>query len=712
MAKLIRPRLGPVQELQGVNPGVYLREGQEIQRASRAISGLANDAMNMFQQQEQDDATTEASLEFSNWHNEIDPDGTGYVSTERALELGAEDNNKLYRTEDGEQTEREDIPLWQIMPEITQKKYNQIIEDKSAGISGGGNRSEWLNRRREQGQKIYDDLEKEQRVQMFKHRVQKSEDAIEAAHMAQDHALAISLASAYPIPEEREKMVKEAKFRAETDTYHNIMQTQDPAQMLAAADEIKSDSYSGALSEAQQTAWVQQLTNMAKVHTATASKERSLELDRALSNIENGIGQGIYGQADLDRFHQGLSDAGRLDYVPKGWYSDQQKRILETQNTLLEEQRREENVIRAMSGLSVVDPEDADDVEAVNRVAESLIITAGEDPEEAQNRLVTLAGTTGVLPDILRTTFLTAGNSEIPADQVALAARMYNRIYTEAPNVLGDVPQKSRLFLEQVYQYGRGGQIPQEAIQSIRDNMALNTPDVIKMRTERADKLLTETGEMGSWFEDRITKDRRYEGFFQLIENTTTSDSMRLDFESKFRQYMVMGADSPEVAAEAAYNDMSASYQRSEVNGKKEIMRDAPEARYNLTTKQIRTDLNNQLMEDFGLSAEEAGGMIIKPHPQTQFEKKPTYQVYSVDEYGMLHPQRDQYGQYVRFRPDVESIKKERDVAAKQEAIEKRERLKEFERNNRIGGSQAPDPSEQEPESGVERLGDMGMVAQ
>jgi hypothetical protein len=161
---------------------------------------------------------------------------------------------------------------------------------------------------------------------------------------------------------------------------------------------------------------------------------------------------------------------------------------------------------------------------------------------------------------------------------------------------------------------------------------------------------------------------------------------------------------SPEVSSLSAFKEVTAAYQPSEVNGVKEIMRNSPEAVYNLSSEQIRTDLNNQLTRDFGV--ENPGDFIIRPHSQTQFQKRPTYQVYSVDEHGMLQPERDQNHQYVRYTPDLESIKNKTNEAALSQAKKEREKFQKFQESQRPLSSIKEEPSESGSES---TLKDMGM---
>lgn len=672
MVAQIRPQMGAVTPLKGDDPSRYVRESRDRQRAGAEFAQAANTGMQYFKELEQDEASTNTSLKYSEWWNEATANPV--LSSEDARNMGY-DGPAL---SGADMEDRDDIDLWEVLPELSKRKYDELIEEQGSTISGFGARQKWKNDRKVAGQDIYNDMLASQREEMFKRRVTKHEESIEQAKLVGDYNLAMTLANTHPIPSRREEMLQETQKRGATDGLHGALQSKNPDTMLEQAKWINEGGMDGILTEAEQTAWIDQLENSAQRYAAEGATTRSLEWDVKRANLEVKIAAGEAGPVELMELAEQAYE--RNDPLPEGWLGSQMKIADEANRKRLEREMYGNNAILASSGMSVTDPTNPKAVDGVNYAAEQIVDNPATDYQTKQDQLINLAAGNNVMPDIMAQQLRTIANPKIGPRAAMDAAFLYNRLSTEAPNTLKDVPAEAKLLLETMWLYSRGGSLTEDSIREAHESINSSEPDLIEARRNKVTISKT-NGEMLASFNDNFLKDSKFQTFAQqwipFTEDSMASDRMYLDYQARVEYNTILGAP-PEVASAAAYREISASYGISNMNGgPPEIMKDSPEQVYGLSTEVLLEDRNAWLDREFpGVNKD---NIIIKPHKSTRFQKTPRYQVYMVDEdTGMFQFQRDQNKVPVTWAPNYKRLSEEARQKVITQAENERNRYKEF----------------------------------
>jgi len=704
MVAQIKPELLPVAELKGPSVAGDIATARRLQSASdeliragktvsqaairtRARENREREIMNQTQ------AISDAALDYSDWYDNVT--AKPVLTTSEAMELGAKDDPSLWLDET-EGLERDDIYLWDILPDLAKDKYERLITQYSDKFTDPLDRKEWITRTREQGASIYSDLLTEQRKQRFNQSVSKYELSIEANHQSGNHEMAIEMAKSHPIPSERAKAVKVAQIRGETDSLHQVYQDGDLEEVREAVEYLRDPDNKTFLTETQQSAWLNQMKAREQKLISDGATRRSFALDKELADIESKVASGQAGYADVLDFAESLYDRGHQNYIPKGWLASKKKEIDRIQADQLDVQNRIENVYLAMGGTSVVDTSDSKNVEAINHVANQLVTSMAPGAEEDLFRLIS---STKFIPDAFQTAMTTSMNDAAPVESVVQAANLYNKLLVESPNALSEVSSDVGIFMRRVYTLSRGGVPTEDAIQAIRDEMRTTEPDVLKYRQSNFDQF-SGSGQARTWFEDKFKGDSQYNTFSQRWlwdERTSVSDNMYMDFLQHSEEAMLRGMPQEE-AMEYGYGAVANTYTVSNVNGSPEVMRDAPEFRYNVPSEHIRTDLNHQLMHEFNVTSDRVGEYVILPTPRTQFEQFPSYQIYHKDpDTGILIAETDQYRQLVTYQPNLEDIDAKIKASQadylrqqKRRAIEAREMWNTVERDGAMNPTATP----------------------
>lgn len=685
--KQIDPGQTGVAALRGVDPAKYRREGIELQVGFNALSKTADAATEFFQTKERRKADTNASLRFSEKYNELSE--KPYLTTSEVLEQGVQDRPDLWRKDDsGEMVERDDIASWEVAPEVSKFWYDKIVSEEAEGISGPGHRDKWLQQKALAGQRFYDQQLQDQREAAWQADINDSKESIERAVNIGDYALAQSLAETHPVMEERDKLVDSIQRQAETDSYNRAIQTQDPEVMLEQAEFLKDPDYAGKLNEDQQTAWINQLENFAARHTASAATGRAIEYDRKLAWIENGIAEGSMGMADLNEFQETMYREGWENYVGKSWYSNKIQEIKKVQAELLRKEEARANVAFAMTGQGIVNPNDSYQVDAVDDMATKIVM----DPtrQDAVGDLVRLSKSSNIMPEVVQNIFRTVSNPMVSPEDATFALETYEKFMSEVHNeaLINQIPDESMVFLEMMSNFTSAGMATADSIAAVRNQMDSQSADELRRKTRIA-KDHVSSGELTKNFESMIKKDSKYSSFWQrwgMGADTIASHGMAIDFENQFQYFLTLGAN-VEAAEQAAYKKVSAVYGISEINGRKEIMRNGPEASLGMDTDQVKEMFHNDMTRLY--EVDDASNLVIKPHATTEFEGLPTYQVYSQDEFGQLHLETDENLKSVVWTPDVDVYNKAQEKIAAQKKIQDDKRAAK-DREIRLGGPEYP----------------------
>ena len=686
MAKLMIPPRTGVQILQSPDPSIGLREGAAIQGASENIAGAARGVSEYFQAIEQDEASTNMSLEYSQSYNDMVSEE--YVNTDRAIELGAQDSPNLWdEDEEGNVVPREEIPVWEILPEVAKKKYDRLTEKYARKISGTGNRQMWANRRKVAGEQMYSEMLANQREAFFQQKVTNTDAAIQAAQDSQDYGLMIALAGSYPIIEKREEMVKKVKEVAEVDSYHRAIQSQDPNIMIQLADWIKNSGDSSNLSEDKQTAWMNTLLNTAKSIVNDKQTKVLEQADQLRTTYEAQLATDDPSAAvTLNNIQTFLQEAGDPHYFGKAWYAKEVGRLVKKE---VEWQEKQTTVAAFMSasqgGYSLIDVTDSDTKDTLDEFAERRIGEAfqtGGEPaaNETMVQIVRNSAASGYLPKFFKTQMNMLNSPAITPQHAKMVTGIYDAIMSSNQMLLHGVDEKTIMMASSLHKMSVAGVDMMEGFKQLQANMRTRTMDDQDALRNEVTKYIGDSKTPNTGMLE--AKIRTSKGvpfvpaiveqlFTDLDSNAGVSSTMRNAYDSLVEEYYVMNGGDLDVAQDAAFTRLINTWQVSNVNGKKQFMRDAPEFVYNQPAEKITEDFHSWLQElSPDINPEEMHNYFIRPDIATSQENRPGYSVFKIGATGMPVPVTTNGGMTnLRYRPRIEQIVKNN---AERKALEAR----------------------------------------
>jgi hypothetical protein len=673
MAKLMIPPRTGVQMLQSPSPSTELNRGRMIQGGLEDIAGTARGAMNYFQQLEQDEASTNMSLEYSQTYNDMVSEQ--YINTDRAIELGAQDSPNLYdEDDDGNVVPREEIPIWEVLPEIAKRKYDKLTEKYARKISGSGHRQEWVNRRKLAGQQMYDDMLANQRQAFFDQKVANTDAAMVAAQESQDYGLMVALAGSYPIVEKREELVKKAREVAEIDSYHRAIQAGDPNTMIQLADWIKNPNNPSVLSEEKQTAWMNTLLNTAKSFINEDQNKILEQADQLRVMYEAQIAADDPSAAvTLGNIQDFLQEAGDPHYFGKAWYAGEVGRLVGKQ---MEWQQKQSTIAAFMSasngGYSLIDVTDDKTKDTIDEFAERRIGEAyqtGGDvaAHDTMVQIVRQSAASGYLPRFFKTQLNMLNSPVITPQHARTVTGIYDAIISSNQMLLHGVDEKTVMMAASLHKMSVAGVDMMEGFKQLQANMRGKTMEEQRTLRDEVTKYMNEANSPNTgMLESKIRTSKGIPGvpaiveklFSDLDSNAGVSSTMRNAYDSLVEEYYVMNGGDLEVAQDAAFTRLINTWQVSNVNGKKQFMRDAPEFRYGQPAELITEDFHSWLKElSPDINPEELHNYFIQPDIATSQERKPGYSVFKIGATGMPIPVTANGGMTnLRYRPRVKQM--------------------------------------------------------
>ena len=666
MVAQIKPRIGPAPDIKSPDSvQSALRKGQNIQRATAAISGLADSARASFQAMEQDEASTNMSLEWTDWYTQINE--KPIVNAEEAREMGYDGPNLL----DLEGNDREDVELWEILPDISKSKYDELTEKYGGGISGFGKRQEWKNTRKEAGARIYSEMETVRNEQFWQQKVEKHDDSYKRAVELGDYNLAVTLAQTHPVPEKRKELEEQAKKSGFTDSFQRAIQTGNPQIMEEQAEWIREGGADGVLTESEQTKWIQQLENNAVRYTEQANTQRSFEQDLARANLEVAIENGLAGPADIEAFAQQAYADGMP--MPKTWMGTQLKKYNEIYQEQVKTMQMVQLATQAANGAAVVDPTDSDQVNGVNTLA--TMIMSGSDMygdlsnEQRISRVVDLATKTNVLPKPLAMILRAPANDAIAPEQLVASANAYYELASKKSSLIEQVPAEAKLMMAFAYNNTTSGILTPDSIKEYRAQMQNVSPQMRQARKKRLGDERT-NGNVEAKFMGFMDDDPTYDTWDQF--EAIPSERMYADFNHRLDYYTTFAGLTDDVY-EAAWNDVSSAYGVTEVGGDRRAMKFPPEQVYGIDATTLDKDVKAFIKENFDYVPED---IQLQAHSTTHFMAQPTYNVMARDpDTGLMMIQFDEEsGLPMMWKPNLERISK----ASLEEMRESRKRYEQY----------------------------------
>jgi len=666
--KLVRPDLGGTPALRSESPSLAAQEGRQIQYGMESIAQAGRAATTYFKELEKDRASTEMSLAFSKKMNELNELGE-FISADQARELGVEDESMIT---DAKGEDREEIPIWEILPEYTKKQYDELTEEFGSQLSGSGNRQRWINARRQKAQEYYDKLDASRREQRFLREIARQEEAIDDAVQLQDYNLARSLAAGHPDPEKRLQLVQDVNKAEEVAVVNEAYLSGDPQAMEDVIESLKNDQYAGQLETVERTSYVNMLRAEQSRIAAASNTKRFMEFENMQKQYEvlKSLEDPRAFEA-LNQLEQLLLDNNMYDYKGKGWFAEE----LGSLTKLFKDAQDMAWVAPAFfsKDYGTIDQTDSKQIDEINKVVGAVLETAEStgDPtviNQAHAQIADAGVGVGVMPDVHKEMIRDLAQPNISLEDIQLYGAIYNQYATSGhPNLLNDLSDKDRLIAKEVFLASRAGANMEDAVRDIHARYSVMTEDAILQREKefqniedsQHDVLKTELkNRVKAWYEkipiaSAVLRQFMEESFAEI------GFQDQQDYNQLVRHYMLNGAEE-DVALEVAFETWAANHTVSGVNGRAQRMRMAPEFIYGLDTEDLQYDFKKYVKdsidpEDYS----ETGEYQMYPDMITLSEGQPSYVVFHEDENGMVNMMMDDEGNVLRYRPNKKQILQE-----------------------------------------------------
>jgi hypothetical protein len=675
--KLVRPDLGGTPALRSESPSLAAQEGRQIQYGMESIAQAGRAATTYFKELENDRASTEMSLAFSKKMNELNEFGE-FISADQARELGVEDEDMIT---DAKGEDREEIPIWEILPEYTKKQYDELTEEFGSQISGSGNRQRWINARRQKAQEYYDKLDASRREQRFLREIARQEEAIDDAVQLQDYNLARSLAAGHPDPEKRLQLVQDVNKAEEVAVVNEAYLSGDPQAMEDVIKSLNNKEYAGQLETVERTSYVNMLRAEQSRISAAANTKRFMEFENMQKQYEvlKALEDPRAFEA-LNQMEKLLLDNNMYDYKGKGWFAEE----LGSLTKIFKDSNDMAWVGPAFiaGDYAALDSTDTDQIDAVNKFVDQYIAMAEEsgDPTKIAQTHAFFADSavkTGIMPKVHKEMIRDLAQPNISLEDIRQYGAIYNQYATSGhPNLLKDLSDKDRLIAKEVFLASRAGANMEDAVRDIHARYSMMSEDAIEQRErEFANIEDSQHNVLKTQLESRlkswIAKVPGVSSVFRGLMKESFAEigfQDQQDYNQLVRHYMLNGADE-DVALEVAFETWAANHTISQVNGRTQRMRMAPEIMYGLESEDIRENLNSYVKS--AIEAEdyiESGEYQIYPDMITLSEAQPSYVVFHEDDNGMIDMVMDDEGNVLRYRPDKNKIIREKTRVETEEA--------------------------------------------
>lgn len=318
------------------------------------------------------------------------------------------------------------------------------------------------------------------------------------------------------------------------------------------------------------------------------------------------------------------------------------------------------NVAAALNGESAgLDPKDKGNIAAVDMAAQK-IQNSGQDVNTVNTKLVNLASSTGIVPDVVKQKFRIAARTNDP-NTAQEAAEIFSRLEEEAPNIIGDIPEKDVAFFSEMTELMRAGMTQQEAFERAKEYTDPLNSAVQQAREKEVQdgKLLKNSASDVADIFDPSIFTRGASLSVGSVEETVVRD-----YEEAFKAFYRHKPDA-DFAKKQAERVIKRKWDVTNVDGRKRVMAYPPERFYSISGMD-----NGWMQEDFRQSLSEfkdkdLSEAFLVPDPMTAREAlstgEPAYRVMYVDQKdGMIKPLVDSDEQPLLWRPDKKSALEKR----------------------------------------------------
>lgn len=249
-----------------------------------------------------------------------------------------------------------------------------------------------------------------------------------------------------------------------------------------------------------------------------------------------------------------------------------------------ETRMRHESAVKGSAfalGAAYLNPENKEAVKNYNDYYD-LVVTKGMDgmgTAERNTLLANLVDTARVVPDTLKGDLLAASKSR-NTQEVMNAADLMNKIAAINPQMLNDIPEKSRLRLDLVNSYLNSGISEEDAFKKVDETLSPLNETIIKRRKET----LSQKDSRPDYMKLAVDAIEPWYGGLNGDNPATTrmeSDRMAADYQRVYDNTYIATGDE-DLAKKYANRYMTGTYSITSINGKKEAMKYAPETAYSI----------------------------------------------------------------------------------------------------------------------------------
>lgn len=606
-------------------------ESRMQQQLGQSMMGLGADLTNIAGEMQENQDNADLSLGLSEAGQQYLDKGT--FTRKELLDEGLEDQPNWTT---GDLTDREDIDVQEVFPELMKAKYDSMIDEISAGgFIGAGRRKEWALERKQAAMDTYMKLDAQRNEYVLSKAIQKYDTTIRAAEAVGDYDLVASMIATHPDPTlDKNLALENLRIRQETENYNEVLLSGDPDEKLEMAEYLRGTGpheYIGGFDRATRLKTAQQMEQAAQTQLRGMVAARSFEQDQAVADISLRVKNAQITYQELSQFAKEQMDLG----IPlsKEWLASQYKAL----DTALKADEGKAIAAHTLAlvkiGQGAMDLTNKDHTDAINADVNNSI--ANGNIEEAVRTVVA----TNYLPQVF--TDITNGITNGVGDPATfeLASQMYNMIRAEKPSALDGLDRDTDAALNNIARMHRTGMPLQDAIQAVVDAQKID-PDVRKRREARFNEL-NGGGQVEAELKDLFNDDEEFHGFWaaKVWGNTfgtigTPNDNMQEDFATHVRHFMVTSPGAHldmDAVYEQAYHETRKNYGVTNVNGTGPEVTVTPLERHLGVDSDVAKQVVDQIkIDQYNIPPEEVDNYVIKATPRTRFQVNPEYQLYKL----------------------------------------------------------------------------------
>lgn len=656
-----------VQSLGRVEPD------QTLQVAAGALSHLAD--LGMAWKKDRDDSQQrEAGLAMSKSMSEFHDKYTGrdYYTPDEIP-----DDIEVRRVDsqvgpDGETIEvpRDNIPAYEVYPKLYQK-FAEANANASSGLIDDENvRGEWMLNTKGTITNGYTNAVIDSNEQQDRYLAKQLAGQIENELNNQKYGVAQALAQDIKDPVAKQAVMDQIAFKQEDDYYVNLM--------LAGADDPKAlDEMQIAVAALRDEEMPSNLSPSQRLARATAMESA---VDRQLAQREaiaaekkQQITSDAWLQIDAgdpridENFVQSMFDDGLIN---GSTMTAMKRSIIKGRADQIEDQAVVADLDKVAAGGYGIDPKDKKARAAVDKRYEQYKTQAGDD--NSIDSAVRIMREFKVVPSEVQGMFRANNRADGPA--LAQAAELWRYAASYAPQSLNDFNDNEVDVIKQVAARMDMGVNAPDAVEQIR-RLDMMTPQQ-KVALKGMSKEILKNNEQAladmSNDQESFKTPWGWVPFKQGVPDLPMF--MKSEFDAYVESYMPQTGFDIKTAQRMAFNEIAKRYDRTDVNGKDEIMKYPPKA----PTEQIRSLVADSYKGQLGEINKNYGRGLkfsdikIQSDQRTELEImrgiKPTYRAFVITD-----PETNTIEELPRFQWDPEKAAKSRRDGLLQEAKAKRE---------------------------------------